>query len=288
MQDRARVAESTAARAQLGPPLYEREGLLREAWKELRELKRYRELVGYMVSSSLKVETARTVLGSIWWLLDPLLLAVVYFIFVDVILERGGEDFEVYLLISVVVWKQFSSGCGRAMGNTAGHQELMKQVRFPRAVLPLSAVLAVTVHFVVGLVVLIGAAAFFGLYPSLALLLLPVVVAIQLILTLGFSFLFAGVNFFFRDLQPMVAYLLTAWFFLSPTLYTIDQVPESLRPLYDANPFTYLLDAYHTILMDGSAPDFGPLALVAGGGLVLLALGYLLFVRLEQSFTKVS
>lgn len=277
-----------AAAPALGRPLYERQGLVGEAWRELRELFRYRELVRYTVSSSLKLETAGTILGAVWWLLEPLLLMLVYVVFVDVILQRGGENFALFVLVAVIAWKHFSSGCGRAMGNTVRHQELMKQVRFPRSVLPMSAVLGVTVHFVFGIGLPVAVAVAFGIYPAAVLPLVLVVAAIQLVLTLAFAFAFAGVNFFFRDLQPMVAYLFSLWFFLSPTLYPVSAVPAGLRPMYDVNPFTYLLESYRAIIMDGRIPDFGPLLGVAGASLALLAVAFLIFVRLEQSFTKVS
>lgn len=273
---------------ELDAPLYEREGLLRGGLNELRELRRYSELVRYMMSSSLRLETAGTILGAIWWLLDPLLLMVVYVVFVDVILQRGGDDYALFVLVAVIAWKHFSSGCGRAMGNTVRREELMRQVRFPRAVLPLSAVLAVTVHFAIGIVILIVVAAGFGIYPTPVLPAILAVATIQIALTLGLAFLLSAVNFFFRDVQAVVAYTFSLWFFLSPGLYSVADVPERVRPLIEANPFTPILESYRDVLMYGRLPEFGPLLVVAGLALVVLVFGYLAFVRLEQTFTKLS
>lgn len=274
--------------AGVGLPLYEREGIFREAWKEFRELRRYRELVRYLVSSSLKLDTAGTVLGGIWWLLDPLLLMAVYVTLVDVILQRGGQDYALFVLVAVIAWKHFSSGCGRAMGNTIRREDLMRQVRFPRSVLPLSAVLAVTVHFGFGILLLVAVAVAFGIYPTVVFPLILLVAAIQFAFTLGFAFLFSGLNFFFRDVQAVVAYSFSLWFFLSPGLYAISDVPERVRPLFEVNPFTPILESYRDVLMYGELPAFRGLLVVGGISLLVLGLGYVAFVRLAQSFTKLS
>jgi ABC-type polysaccharide/polyol phosphate export permease len=271
----------------LDPPLYRRESLLREAWRELASLTRFRELVRYLVSATLRKENANTVLGSIWWLLDPLLMMIAFWLLVTVIFDRGGEAYPVFILSALLAWKFLTSGCGNAMSLTVGKARAMRQVRFPRAVLPLSAVLAGVVHFGFGLVVLVAAAAAYGIYPHPTLVLIVLPVAAQLTIVLGLAYALSAVNVFFRDVQNLTAYVFRIGFFLSPALYSLDRVPEEWLPFYRLNPFTHLFGAYRDIVLGHEVPDLGALALVAAGGLGLLGAGYLLFVRLEQSFTKV-
>ncbi len=262
--------------------------LLRSAWDELRELVRYRSLVRYLVASGLRTQSTPTALGQLWWLLDPLLLGAVYFLLVDVIMRRGGDDFAVFVFASVVVWKHFQTSVRNATAITVSREQAMRQVRFPRSVLPLAATLTETVYFAFGLLVVIVAAIPFGIAPAPALALLPIVAAVQVVLALAIAFVLSALNVFFRDVQHLSGHAFRIWFYLSPGLYAVSLVPERLRTVYDLNPFVTLLPAYHTILLDGGAPDWSALAIVSAAATLLLLGAYALFVRLAPSFAFVT
>jgi lipopolysaccharide transport system permease protein len=269
--------------------LYERHGLFREAWRDLRALTRYRELLRHLVRSAMARESTGTFFGIVWWLLDPLLLGLVFIFFVDVILGGGGmENYALFVLMGVVVWKHFQSGVQNGITSTLVRQQLMRQVAFPKAVIPIAAGLAETFHFFIGLGVVILVAIPFGVYPNMLYLLFPVLVAIQLALMLGVSFALSALNIFFRDVQNMAAYALRLGFFISPTLYAVPRIPEQYRDLYELNPFATILPAFHSILLQGKLHNAEQLAIVGGFSVVVLAVGYLVFVRLGRSFTKVD
>ncbi|MGZ4387314.1 MAG: ABC transporter permease [Gaiellaceae bacterium] len=269
--------------------LQEPRTLLTDARQELRSLHRYRELLSYMTSTALSTTYSGTFLGYVWWLLDPLMLMVVYVVFVGTILGRGGGgNFGLFVFNSVLVWKFFSSGVRNAIGLTLSKSGLMRQVAFPHSVLPLSSVLAETVHFAVGLAILVAIAVPFGIYPQPALPLVLAVVAIQLMLTLGFAFLLSALNVIFRDVHTLIGHLFQFWFFLSPALYNLSFVPERYRRVYMLNPFATLLPAYHDLLLEHRLPDFGGLAIVAVFSLAMVVGGFLAFVRLQPAFAKVQ
>jgi ABC-type polysaccharide/polyol phosphate export permease len=268
--------------------LYERESLVREGAKELRSLLRYRELVRLLVKSSLATESTGTVFGSLWWLLDPLVLMGVYYVFVELILRAGGDNYALLIFIGVTAWKHFASSATAAITGTLRREQLMRQVAFPKTVLPLAAVLAGTLHFLIALGVFLALSLLVGLTPEPVVLLVLIPVVIQVMLTLGVAYALAALNIFFRDVQNLAGYAFRLFFFLSPALYTIDQIPEAWRPIYDLNPFATLFPAYHAILLDHSVPDLSALAIIGIASAAMLAAGYFIFVRLEQSFTKVT
>src|SRR5438093_8885872 len=137
-----------------------------EALHELHRLARYRHLIKYLLSAALRFDNVGTIFGYLWWILDPLLTGLVYVILVDVMLGSGREHFTVFVFTSVVVWKSVTVSMRSAMAQTFGRQGLMKQIAFPRSVIPVVAVAAETVRFFVGLLVLLAFAAGFGLYPN--------------------------------------------------------------------------------------------------------------------------
>lgn len=262
--------------------------VLRASLAELRSLVRHRELLTYMVSNSLRTTYSGTFFGYLWWLLDPILYSAVYILLIDVILKRGGADYALYVTTSVIVWKFFSSAARNGIGLTQSKAQLMKQVAFPRSVLPLSAALAETVRFAFGLVALAVFFAIFGTYPHWTFVFVPLVALIQLIFTLGLSYLLSAVNILFRDTYSLTSYLFQMWFYLSPGLYRLQRVPQGWGVLYKLNPFSVLLPAYHTLLLDHKLPDFAALGWVTLASLALLVAGFLVFVRLQPLFAKLQ
>jgi ABC-type polysaccharide/polyol phosphate export permease len=255
---------------------------------ELRSVVRYRELVRHLVRAALAKESTGRVFGALWWLIDPLVLVAVYVFFVDVILQSGGEDFALFVLVGALVWKHLSSGVITSMTTTLAREQAMRQVAFPRAVLPLSAVLAETIHLALGLLVYVAAAIVFGVVVGPAFLFVLPLVAIQVVLVLGLSLALAAVNVLYRDVQNLTSYVLRVGFFLSPALYAIDQIPESVRPVYLLNPFATLIPAFRDVMLYDRQPDWSAVGLVGLGSVVTLVAGFVVFTRLERWFAKVS
>ena len=263
-----------------------RRSLLRDAVEELRAVARYRHLLRYLTTSSLRTENANTVFGFVWWILDPLLLMAVYVLLVVVLLQRGGPDFPVFILTAIIVWELFSKGVRNMVTGTVRKERSMRQVPFPKSVLPLSAIIAATVHFSFAFCVLLVIAVPFGFLPSVyALFALPITLVL-IVLTLGIGFFLSAINIFFRDTTKLIRYVFRIGFYLSPTLYPLSAVPQSIRPYYDLNPFATLIPAYRDAVMYQKVPDLAALGIVAAASVVVLVLGFLFFVRLQPWFAK--
>ena len=260
--------------------------ILRDAVAELRAVARYRHLLRYLTTSSLRTENANTVLGFVWWVLDPLLLMAVYVVLVGVLLGRGGPDFPIFILTAIIAWELFAKGSRDMVSATVRKERSMRQIAFPKAVLPLSEMIAATIHFAFAFLVLLVVAIPFGIYPSVYALLAVPIVLVQIVLTLGIGFFLSAFNIFFRDTHKLMRYVFRIGFYLSPTLYSVSRVPEQFRDIYQLNPFATLIPAYRDVVMEHTVPDFGALAVVLGASLVVLVFGYLFFVRMQPWFAK--
>jgi ABC-type polysaccharide/polyol phosphate export permease len=263
-------------------------GVFGDAKAQLRAIVRYRELVRYLVATSIRAENAGTIFGFLWWLLDPLFLMGVFVVFVDVILRRGGPDYPIFILTAILSWEFFAKTTRNSMNVTLYRDRLMRQVAFPRGILPLSTTIADGFHLMFGFVVLVLIAIPFGINPHpIDLLALPVLL-VQAALTLGVALFVSALNIFFRDTNNLMGNLLRLWWFLSPGLYTVAQVPEAYRQLYKLNPFATLFPAYRAIFMRHSVPDLRPMAILTVASLLVLVLGFLFFARRAPSFAKVN
>jgi ABC-type polysaccharide/polyol phosphate export permease len=277
-----------------------RPGPLRLISEALDEIRSRRRLVRYLVQADIRKKGANTFLGNLWWILDPLLQMGVYVVFVSLVLGVKTPGYPLFILSAILPWKWFTSSVTDASSSVVSQERLIKQIQFPKIVLPVAATTAGVVGFAYGLIPLAGIMLLFQDRISPFLLLIPVIGFVQFFFTLGVAFLVSAVNVFFRDLGNVLRHVLRLWFYLSPALYSMTVLDESgtfqqnplLRTLAHANPFAVLFEAYRAVIYGQPktaphAPDWLALFGLLVASLVLLAIGTYVFKRLEPTFAKV-
>lgn len=267
--------------------------------RAIRELSSRRRLVRYLVQADLKKKGADTLLGNVWWVLDPLLQMLVYVVLVSIIFARQQPDYPLFIFAAILPWKWFTSSVSDAITSVSGQDRLIKQVQFPKIVLPTAATVAGIASFAFGIIPLV--LLLLLLYPdrlSAHLVLIPVIGVVQFVFTLALAFVVAAINVFYRDVGNISRHALRLWFYLSPALYgpeALDRLGENeavVGQLMRLNPFFTLFEAYRSVIY-GTAnggprmPDWVALGAVFGASLAFLALATIFFKRLEPSFAKV-
>jgi ABC-type polysaccharide/polyol phosphate export permease len=262
-----------------------------------------RRLVRYLVNADMKKRGSDTLLGNLWWVLDPILQMVVYVIFVTII-GRGGRvpDYPLFIFAAILPWKWFSAVIGDATTSVVSRDRLIRGIAFPKLVLPVSTTTAGVVGFAWGLVPL---GALLLLHPhrlSIMLLWIPVIAAVQYVFTLGAAILVSAANVFFRDLGNAIGHALRLWWFLSPGLYSLAWLDDlkifkdnpALGFLAGLNPFAVLFEAYRNVIYgsgDGKLgphpPDLIALFVLLLASLLFVAVCILFFKRVEPDFAKV-
>src|SRR3990170_3896954 len=222
------------------------------------EIATRRRLILYLVRADLKKRGADTVLGNVWWILDPLLTLLVYVILIAVIFRTQIDAYPLFVFCAILPWKWFSSSVADAVTCITTRERIIKQVNFPKVVLPMAAATG-------------GVASFaFGLIPLFAMLVL-----------------------LYRDVGNVANHVLRIWFYLSPALYGADQIADLTKdnPLigtvFHLNPFATIFESYRDLIYHGRAPDWIALGLVLLGSAALLVVAVIVFRRLEPAFAKV-
>jgi ABC-type polysaccharide/polyol phosphate export permease len=260
----------------------------------IRDVLSRRRLIAYLVRADLKKRGADTLLGNVWWVVDPLLQMMVYFVFMAIILQRSTPDFPLFLFAGILPWKWFDSTLKDGITAIVARERLIKQIYFPKLVLPLATTMAGVVSFGFGLIPLVAITAVF--YPhrlTAWFLLIPAVAVVQLVFSLALAIFLSALTVFYRDVNNLARHVVRMWFLLSPILYGTKLVEvvtrdyPSVAGVLALNPWTYLADAYHKLIYEGRAPDWASLAvlLVVSVGLLLVAV--LGFKRAEPAFAKV-
>jgi ABC-type polysaccharide/polyol phosphate export permease len=192
------------------------------------------------------------------------------------------------MFCGILPWTWFSSALLESSNVLIAGGNLIRKVLFPAEVLPIVAVFAGLVHFLLGLPILAAFFAYYGLAPDLRdLLWFPVIVLVQLALTLGAALVVSALTVHFRDLRDLLANLLTLWFFATPIIYPLAEAPAAVRPYLNLNPFTHLAVAYQEVLfVRGPYAQWPRLLLLGAVSLGVLAAGYFTFDRLRDTLPE--
>ena len=255
---------------------------------------RHRFLFEQMVRRELRQKYKGSALGIGWYLINPLVLMGAYALVFEVLLDVADlPDYPVFLLAGLIVWVFFSQALLAAAPSLVLNAPLVRKVRFPRETIPASVAAVQLVTFLAMLVLLLPVALVLRDSLDPALLLLPVVVVFLFCLVLGLSMLVSVLHAHFRDVEPVLAAGLLPWFFLTPLYLPIEKFPgiddhEFLGDLLEwGNPIAPFVESVRTIVWAGEAPDVAHLAYVVGAGVVALALGAVMFRRMERDLAVV-
>lgn len=215
------------------------------------------ELLVQLVRKDLKVKYQGSALGFLWSLANPLLLLGIYYVIFAVVLDNGIPAFPVYLMAGLLPFTAFSSAVSSASGTVVGNAGLVKKVRFPLQVLPLSAVGYAAVHFVLqlGLLLVVAAAVHHEVFNPGLVLLLPATALLVLFAT-ALAYLVAALNVRYRDTAHVVEIALLVWFWAQPVLYPLGLVKKAVAdaglPLwpYFLNPMATVVTTYQRAVYD--------------------------------------
>jgi len=255
--------------------------------KIFKELYAYREMIFSLVRRDLNGRYKGSVLGFFWTFLNPLMQLGVYTLVFSVIMRSGIEDFYLYLFVALVPWIFFSTSVSGGASCIWAQQEMVKKIYFPREVLPVAFVTSQFINmllsFLVVLVVLIVSGKGISI---IAILYLPVIFLVEYVLALAMAFLTSSLTVYLRDLEYLLGIITMVWQFLTPVMYSIEQVPERLRPIFNLNPMTPIIIAYRDILYYKSAPRLTTLLHAAIFGGIMLLIGVFTFSKLKLRFAE--
>jgi lipopolysaccharide transport system permease protein len=164
----------------------------------------------------------------------------------------------------------------------------LTKIAFPRGVVPVASLLAASLDFVIATVILGGMLVFYGVGPNSAWMLLPLLLAVQVIFALGAGFFLSALNVTYRDVRYAIPLLLQLWLYATPIVYPLSLVPESLRVWYVlVNPMAILIDGYRAALLHGRIPELSLLILGTIVAIAACAGGFAYFRRAEREFADI-
>jgi ABC-2 type transport system permease protein len=253
----------------------------------LKELYAYRQMIFSLVKKDLRGRYKGSVLGFLWTFINPLLQLVVYTVVFSFILRTNIERYYLYLFVALIPWIFFSSSITVGAASVVAQKDLVKKIYFPRMVIPISYVTSCFVNMLLCFIVVFAVIVITGVGVNfIALLTLPVIMAVEYLLALGMALLTSAVTVYFRDLEHILGIISMAWMYMTPIMYDKSIVPERLLPVFNLNPMTHVIESYRAVLYSKQVPDLSSLLSAAGLGVLFLLIGALVFNKLQRHFAE--
>ena len=260
-------------------------------WRDLglAELWEYRELLYFLTWRDVKVKYKQTHLGVAWAVLQPTLSMLVFSVVFGRVagLPSHGVPYPLFTYAALLPWQLFANALTQSSNSLVNNQALLTKVYFPRVLIPAATVLGGVIDFVVALSLLLAMMLYYGVYPSLRMLTLPLFALLAVGAALSVGIWLAALNVRYRDVRYTVPFLTQFWLFASPVAYSSAVVPERYRALYALNPMAAVVDGFRWALLGVESLAIVPLL---GGALVtalMLAGGLVFFRRTEATFADV-
>jgi len=255
-----------------------------------RELWLYRDLFFFSVWRDIKVRYKQTIMGVSWAIIQPLFSMVIFSLFFGRLaqLDSDGLPYPLFNYAALVPWTFFATSVTLASNSLVQNSNMLKKIYFPRLIMPAATVLSVLVDFCLAFLVLLGMMLYFGFTPTLNALWLPLLLLLALTTALGISLWLSAMNVQFRDVRYTVPFLMQAWMFATPVVYSSSLLTEEWRIIYGLNPMAGVVEGFRWALL-GTDTAPGPMILLSTvTAVTILSSGAFYFRRMEKTFADVA
>ncbi len=254
---------------------------------DFRELWAYRDLFLSLVLRDLQVQYRQTIIGVAWAVIRPLTLMVVFSALFRLLGRVPASDsgtYAVSLYAGLLPWQFFSTTLTKSTSSLVANQQILTKVYFPRLILPMVPLAVGLVDFAIAFVVLIGLMIWYGIVPTVGLILLPAFVVLLVLASFAVSTWLCAANALYRDIEHAVPFVIQVGMFISPVVYEMRAViPESWQGIYSLNPLVGVLEGFRWALLGNEAPPVSSMLFSLVVVLTVLVGGLWYFRGVERS-----
>ena len=245
----------------------------------------YKDLIKELVSRDIKLKYRRSFLGYIWSVLNPLLIMIVMTVVFSAMFKRNIENYPVYLLCGRMLYEFMTTSTNGAMRSVTGNASLLKKTYIPKYIFTLAKVTSCLIDFIFSLGALFIVMLATGATFHWQILMIPLVILQIYIFCCGLGFLLAQLHVFFRDIRYIYKAVTTAWMYLTPIFYPLEQLPDIVQLLIKSvNPMYYYVAQFRDMVLYGQVP--GPRIFWGGWifAFVMLFIGVWSFKKNKDKF----
>lgn len=250
----------------------------------------HRELLKNLLVKDIRAKYMGSILGVLWTIINPLVMLLLYTYVFAVVLGvrwKQGQDtvsFVMYLFCGMFPWMAFQEAITRSTNSIAENGSLLKCYPFPAKLLPFQIVISSMFSQLIGFAILIVFMQIVHRPITGTLFLVPIVMLIQFVFTLGLAWFFSSINVFFKDMSAGLGIILLMWMFATPIFYPESVVPQKLKFIITINPVSHIVEAYRGLLLEGRFLQVERIVILLVSAIVALVVGYSLFNKTQRRF----
>jgi lipopolysaccharide transport system permease protein len=256
--------------------------------KNLQDLWQYRDLLYVLALRDIKVRYKQTVLGILWVIIQPLFMMIIFTLFFGRLagIPSDGIPYPLFAYAGLLPWTFFSNAVNNSGNSLVGNSSLITKVYFPRMIIPIAAVGAGLIDFVIAFGLLVFLMIYFGIGFSLNILVLPILALLTALLAMGVGMWMSALNVKYRDIRYALPFLLQLWMFTTPIIYPSSLIPDKWRWLFKINPLTGLIEGFRSAIF-GKPFDLMGLGISIFIIFVILIYSTYTFRQMERSFADI-
>lgn len=253
----------------------------------LRELIEHHELLYFLTLKEVRIRYKQSIIGVGWALFMPVASMVIFtFVFTRVATLATDVPYPVFSYCGLLPWNLFAQGIATSTRSLVANINLVTKVYMPRIAFPIAAVLSKIPDFFVGFVFVLVLMKYYEISFPWTMLWLPVILSVQLLFTLGLSFLLSMGHLYYRDVDFVMQVVIQLWMYVTSVLYPLKSSDPTLQFFINLNPMTPVIDAYRDVLLRGSSPRFDTFVPAALCSVGVFLLGAYLFRKFEFQFAE--
>ena len=250
------------------------------------EWQRYWDIVIYRTYAELKAEAQLSYMGYVWWILEPILNTLLFYVLLIAVLEQSTVGAVSFLVVGAMTWQWFNASLMGAANSVVDAGGMLKYIYLPKVVLPLISILTSSWKFLFLFVLLLICVWATGHPPTLVYVVLPLLLALELLIILAFTLPLAFIMPYFPDARVAVEAFLRSAMLVTGIFFPVEKLPVEFRGYFHLNPMADLIEAYRAILLDGAWPNWGLLGYVTLMGVTGLLLAQWLHQKIDRSIVK--
>jgi ABC-type polysaccharide/polyol phosphate export permease len=229
-----------------------------------------------------------SVLGFIWTLLNPFLYILTYWVVFSLIIKMGLENYPLFLIPGYLAWNFTFSAIVNSSESILHSKELITKIAFPNEIIVLANVAVGLVDFIISLFIFFIVIIIFYSPISYYITFVPIILFLQILLTVGVSMLVACISVYYKDIPKLIVIVGNIFFFLTPIFYPLELIPEKYRIITLINPLAQIINIYHNLIYYKIFPNPILITITALVSIGLFTLGFMVFNKLRFSFAELS
>jgi homopolymeric O-antigen transport system permease protein len=256
---------------------------------KLHDLWEHRELLYFLAWRDVAIRYKQTIFGASWAIIQPFMTMVAFSLFFGQLakIPSDGVPYPIFSYTALLPWNYFAQSLAKSSNSLVGSANLITKVYFPRLLLPIASVLPPLLDFAIAFIVLLGMMVFYGISPTPAIALLPVLLIVAVMCALGTGLWLSALNVEYRDVAYIVPFLTQLWMVATPIAYPSSLIEEPWRTLYGVNPMVGVIEGFRWALL-GTQPPEALLMLSASVSVLLLLSGAFYYRRAERTFADIA